>query len=332
VSEAAAPRPHPSPRRARGLAAPIGGATVPAMSGNAAAKWIFLAVIGAVDGIWMSVAGFHLGAGSLPCAAGAAVLAVIALIYFYTGRDERIMEFAHFGAQFLALSLVMVPLEYLAVSTNAPLADPAFAAIDRTMGLDWVAWAQWVAAHPAVHTVLFLAYGSLWPQAILTFVYNTHTRAGRRNSELWWITALASLATIAVSGFLPASNPWVYYGLVSMKDFLHAEQFAQQFAALRAGTMHVIDLANTQGLIQLPSFHTVLAIMLAYNFRHHRRLFPAAVVLDALIIAACPTEGSHYFVDLGAGAILAAATIPAVRAWERRLDRPRVPLRLAAAE
>lgn len=259
------------------------------MSGNAAAKWIFLAIVGAVDSIWMNIAGFHFGTGSLPCAAGAGLLVAIALFYFYMERDDRIVDFAHFGAQFLVLSLVMVPLEYLAVSTNLPLADPAFAAIDRASGLSWVSWAQWVLAHPAVHEGLFLAYNSLWPQAILAFVYNTHTRSGRRNSELWWITAIASLVTIAGGGLAPALSAWVYHGLATVSDFPHM----LQFVAVRAGTLHVIDLADTRGLIQLPSFHTVLAIMLAYNFRHHRWLFSAAVFLNALVIVACPTEGGH---------------------------------------
>lgn len=213
----------------------------------------------------------------------------------------------------------MVPLEYLAVATNFPLVDPALAGIDHAMGLDWFAWAQWVTAHPAVHFVLFLVYGSLWPQAVLTFVYNVHTRASHRNSELWWTTAIASLVTVAGGGLAPALSAWVYHGLATMRDFPHM----LQFAALRAGTMHVIDLGNTQGLVQLPSFHTILAIMLAYNFRHHRWLFAAAVVFDALVIVACPSEGGHYFVDLAAGAVVAVVTILIVRAWERRLDRPR---------
>ena len=112
-----------------------------------------------------------------------------------------------------------------------------------------------------------------------------------------------------------------------MDDFLHA----QQFAAARAGTMHVLGLYNTEGLIQLPSFHTVLAIMLAYNFRDRRWLFAAAVVLDALIILSCPTEGSHYFVDLVAGAVVAVLGIIAVRNWERRLGSLRQGVDLAVA-
>jgi hypothetical protein len=298
------------------------------MSPNACAKWLFVAAIGTLDWVWMNAAGFRFGDGFLACAAAACALAAIALVYFYTERDERIRDFAHFGAQFLALSLVLIPLESLAVSTNAPLADRSFVALDQGMGLDWVAWAQWVSAHSLIHWALGVAYASIWLQTILAFMFNVHARANQRNSELWWIIAFSSLLTIAGGAVLPASNPWIYNGLAAVDDFLHA----QQFAALRAGTMHVLGLYNTEGLIQLPSFHTVLAIMLAYNFRHHRWLFTAAIVLDTLIILSCPTEGSHYFVDLIAGAAVAAVAIVAARGWERWLDSWRPGFALAVVK
>ena len=58
----------------------------------------------------------------------------------------------------------------------------------------------------------------------------------------------------------------------------------------------------------------------------------AAIVLDTLIILSCPTEGSHYLVDLIAGAAVAAVAIIAVRAWERRLDSFRSGLALAVVK
>jgi hypothetical protein len=111
----------------------------------------------------------------------------------------------------------------------------------------------------------------------------------------------------------PATNPYVYYGLEGADHFLHM----QHFVGLRDGTIHVVKHINDEGLIQLPSFHTILAIMLTYNVRHNRWLFTAAVVLNTALILSCPSEGSHYFVDLIAGAAVAAATIWGVRGLGR---------------
>jgi hypothetical protein len=275
---------------------------------------LLLLLVGLVDWLWMSWAGFHVGPGVLQTTGFIILLMCISIFYFYTGRDDRIMHFAHFGAQYLSLFAVMTVLSYLTVSTKAPLVDHALDIIDKKMGLDWVAWTKWVGAHPGVGGAFFIAYGSLPAQQFFCYVRNVHMRANWRNSEIWWITFFSALVTIAASAMFPASNPYIYYGLEKADHFLHMVQFL----GLRDGTMHVIGFSNAQGLIQLPSFHTVLAIMLTYNLRHNLWLLSPALVLNTLLILSCPSEGSHYFIDLVAGAAVAGATIWGVR----RLQRP----------
>jgi hypothetical protein len=239
------------------------------------------------------------------------LLILITLFYFYTGRDQRILGFAHFGAQLLSLYALIMPLSYLAVSTDAPIVDRALDAIDKSLGLDWVASTEWVAAHPNLRWGLSIAYDSLPIQALFCYIYNVHTREMWRNSEIWRITFISVLVTIAGSAAFPATNPYVYYGLEGADHFTHMKHFL----GLRDGTMHVITFIDAQGLIQLPSFHTILAIMLTYNLRHNRWLFATAAVLNTALILSCPSEGCHYFVDLLAGAAVAAATIWGVRRW-----------------
>jgi hypothetical protein len=270
---------------------------------------LLLLLVGLVDWVWMRWAGFHIGPGVIQSIGFISLLILISIFYFYTARDDRIMHFAHFGAQYLALFAVMTVLSYLAVSTDAPLVDPEFDAIDKALGLDWLAWTKWLTEHPTLRWGLFIVYGSLPAQQFFCYVRNVHTRANWRNSEIWWITFFSALVTIAGSAVFPANSPYVYYGLEKADYFLHMKQFL----GLRDGTMHIIGFTEAQGLVQLPSFHTILAIMLTYNLRHNRWLFSAAVVLNSVLILSCPTEGSHYFIDLVAGAAVAAATIWGVR-------------------
>ena len=118
------------------------------MSGEAAVRWLLLLLLGLVDWVWMGWAGFHFGPGVVQSIGFISLLILISIFYFYTGRDDRIMHFAHFGAQYLALFAVLTVLSYLAVSTNAPLVDDAFDAMDKAMGLDWVTWTKWLTEHP----------------------------------------------------------------------------------------------------------------------------------------------------------------------------------------
>jgi hypothetical protein len=290
---------------------------------EAAVKWSLLAFIALLDGIWLVSSGFHLGPGYSQALGWIVLLILVSLFYYYTGRDQRIMEFAHFGAELLSLYVLLIPLSYLAVATDFALADRVFDSIDKSLGLDWVAWTQWVKRHPRLEWLLFVAYGSLPFQALVCYIYNVHTRASWRNNEIWWITLASALVTIAGSAAFPASNPYVYYGLDTGKDFLDF----QHFLRLRDGTMHIIGLTDAQGLIQLPSFHTVLAIMFTYNLRHNRWLFSTALLLNTALILSCPTEGSHYFIDLFAGAVVVAATIWGVRSFGSRLGAQFSPLR-----
>ena len=262
--------------------------------------------IGLTDGLGVQWAKFQL-TGYIRFVVCFALIIAISLVY--SSRSPRLSEFARFGAQYLTLLFLLTLLGYVMVVTNAPLIDSTFDAVDKAAGLDWVAWAGWVTAHPVLHNILWLAYASLPIQTLFGCLYNAHTGAISRNAEIWWITLIGALLTIGISTLLPGVSAWVYYGLAGMQDFPHM----QQFEAIRTGTWHTIDFGNTQGFTQLPSFHTVLAIMLTYNLRHNRILLVAAVVLNTLVILSCPTEGGHYFCDIAAGALVAALTIWVVR-------------------
>jgi membrane-associated phospholipid phosphatase len=61
--------------------------------------------------------------------------------------------------------------------------------------------------------------------------------------------------------------------------------------------------------------------MFTYNLRHNRWFFSVAVILNIALVMSCPTEGGHYFIDLAAGAVVAAATIWGVRSIGGSLGR-----------
>ena len=287
----------------------VGGAIV---MNNSGLKWVSMLLVGSVGWALLNTVGLHLGREYLWGSCFISVLIPIALFYYYTDRNPRIMELAHFGAQYLFLLVVLDLLNCLAVSTDAPLVDSQLDMIDKAMRFDWVAWKEFVFAHPVLRHGLHIAYGSLPVQLFFCYTYNAHTRANWRNSEIWWITFITGLVTVVGCAAFPATNPYVYYGLEQADHFVHMQQFIE----LRAGTMHVLGKMSDEGLVQLPSFHTILAIMLTYNLRHNRWLFSIAAALNGALILSCPTEGSHYLIDLVVGAAVAGATIWSVRLLE----------------
>ena len=60
------------------------------------------------------------------------------------------------------------------------------------------------------------------------------------------------------------------------------------------------------------------AILFVYAMRRQRLALAVFVPLNVLLLAATPTVGGHYLVDLSAGAIIAVASIAVTRVLRRR--------------
>ena len=261
------------------------------------AIWGAILVVIAVDATWMKFAGISadpVGVAVLVWAVG--MLIAVAFFYFRTQRADPIMRAANSAAQLVAFTAAAAALSYLVTATNAPLADSALAASDKAIGFEWHSWAAWVQAHPLVHATFVLAYSSLLYQLVACVLFLALRKSA---DEFLWILIGSGLLTIAISGFVPAIG--------NLADAPHIPHFN----ALRAGTLHTIPIGQgSQGLIAFPSFHTTLAIIVAYALREIRWLFVVACILNLVVILSVPTEGGHYLVD-----VLAGAAVAALAAW-----------------
>jgi membrane-associated phospholipid phosphatase len=162
---------------------------------------------------------------------------------------------------------------------------------------------------PAINRLAKLFYGSSIAQIGALLVIFNVTRRLDRYRELVWLYVLTLLLVIPISWVIPAVGAWTYYGVANLTDAYHLPHFD----ALRAGTMSKIVLMGVNGLITFPSFHTALAVILAYVTRGIKYVFPIFVALNILMIAATPTTGGHYFVDIVAGLALVCAVIRVTR-------------------
>lgn len=84
---------------------------------------------------------------------------------------------------------------------------------------------------------------------------------------------------------------------------------------LRSVQLLQFNLSESPGLAALPSFHVMLALLLAYAVRHVRDVFPVAVGLSAVMIASAPTQVGHYLADAIAGIVFGVLSVVVVRRW-----------------
>ncbi|MGY3533826.1 membrane-associated phospholipid phosphatase [Bradyrhizobium embrapense] len=268
------------------------------------ALWLVIAIIAGIDLVWLRASGMSIAvAPAKPVMF--AIVASLALVYVWFRPDRRIAELATACAQLIAFTAVAAVLSYLTVTSNFPLVDRQLAAIDGALHLDWLAYFDWVDAHPEIKSILNTAYDSCLVQTAVLLVSLSACSRFEQMGEFVWLFMMALLVAIPISWIFPAASAWVQFDVIARADAYHLADFD----ALRAGQMTHIPLAEVNGLITFPSFHTALAVILIYASRGVKVLFPAFLVLNLLVIASTPTIGGHYFIDVIAGAVLVLCLI-----------------------
>ncbi|KAB1075808.1 phosphatase PAP2 family protein [Methylobacterium planeticum] len=251
---------------------------------------------------------------------GLACLALAAGAAFYRSvrPDERLAAAMTATAQLVAFTAVAGPLSYAVAGSGGPLWDATFLSWDRALGLDWRAYLAFVDAHPRLGFVFTLAYQSLLPQMLLAVTVLGFSGRFTACREFVMALILAALASIAVSGITPAMAMFVQLGLDPQADFPNLDPAAAfvhvaDLKSLRAGTFRVVSLRHLEGIITFPSFHAALGVIFARAFWASRWTRWPGLALNGVLIAATPIDGGHYFVDLIAGAAIAALAIAAAR-------------------
>lgn len=244
-----------------------------------------------------------------PVSCGALIFAA-GWFYRSVRNEPRLAAVLTATSQIIAFAAVGAPLSYVAARSGFPLQDALFNSWDRAwLHLDWTPIMQMVAERPNLRRVLLLAYSSFAVQTVTTvFALGVAGHLARLTTFIVAFIA-TTLITIAVSAVLPAVGPWVFLDLHSAtaNGFLPTSSTSWPvFLGLRDGAFHTINGMNSEGIITFPSLHAALGILFAAALWRVRGIKWAALGLNALMLIATPAYGSHYFVDVIAGVVLAA--------------------------
>jgi hypothetical protein len=170
---------------------------------------------------------------------------------------------------------------------------------------------MWIRERGWVRLILRLAYASLPLQIVVTVLVLSFSRVHRRNRELLLAATLALLVTSVGYAWLPALGPFV---TVPVPGTLPGDTvYVPHVEALRGPGPHRVDVVDLQGIVVLPSYHTVLGVLFVWAHRGLRWSFPVFLLLNLLMLASVPSEGGHYLVDLLAGLAVAVIAIAAAR-------------------
>jgi membrane-associated phospholipid phosphatase len=238
---------------------------------------------------------------------GASVI-FLALGWASTGRSPALARTGYAVACILVMSHVAVTLSYVVGTWGGPFRDDALRRADAQLGFSWTTWRMWLIGHPLLNALLSWIY----PQIILATIAVTLLVAMERDARPF-LRAIAVAFGFTVAGMLlvPAAGNDLTDPSVAIR------------LALEAGTFRTYDVAQATGLVTMPSFHAVLAVLCALACWPLRWLRWPAALYSVVMLVATVKSGGHYLVDVLAGVVVAF-----VSAWIARMPAVREPMTL----
>lgn len=253
------------------------------------------AIVGAYRGF-----GFNVGAETVLTTALLILLPLALALYgrVRSGLSALVTPCLCF-AQFSAFNGAIILLQFPLASLNFPVIDPQLVAIDKALGGDWPTHFAWLTSSPLITGTMTGIYQSLLIQIPVLCAI-----VGVLDPKRLRIFVLANTiglgATVAIATLLPAESALGYWGTPGF-----GSDPVNQFHAVRDGSLRMLDPGVLTGILTFPSYHTLLAILVALAFRGLPRVFPIVVAFQLAIVVTTRGVGGHYFADIAVGAALA---------------------------
>jgi hypothetical protein len=261
-------------------------------------------------------------------------LGFLAIGTFYTFRRDHPLIATLFNAMGLVQVAFLGAMASAALvfytGRSFPLADASLAAVDASLGFDWLAVMHWFDRHPLFDAAAQMAYQSILAQPFLVILLLALTRQAERVYAFIVMMVLALVVTSGIALFLPALGPYEFFG-VSAADHPHIALITEAKMTapilwLRAADFSIPMPEVTVGLISFPSYHSATALIYAWAAWRTPYLRWGVICVNSLMLIATPVHGSHYLVDVLAGLAVAAVSIAAIcalfAAWGRRRPAP----------
>lgn len=283
--------------------------------------WLFGTFIVGIEIFWILATNFTLEFGSTT---KPFILAIIAT-FIAAGFSIRKMDYlaiAIFSAAFFVLfGKAANVLNYLSHASGMPLADQMLANIETSIGINWLSILEYFNTHPLLAKTTMMTYDYLRLWSFMTVIALLVMQKHERLREFIILFAISATATIIIGAFLPAGGTYHYYqpniALMNNINPGAGRFFLPQLLAIHDGSLTHINLGKVVGLITFPSFHVIMALLMAWAMRKTILFVPAALISSGIIVGT-PVFGGHYFPDLIGGAIVTTFSIIAYYRWAGR--------------
>jgi hypothetical protein len=261
--------------------------------------FLLAAVLVAADLVWAVAGRFQVdlpGYGRI--AALTAALVAGGLFYQHKRREPAIAAML-LGAGFLcAFSAGASMLNYFLLTAHGPRSDAWLAGADRALGFDWAAVMTAMTHHPLANRALYFTYGIVLPEIALMTVALAWAGKADKVYRFCLAVAAGALITIFVWALMPSFGAFSVYAAPAGLSLALDHVYAQELVALLRDGPGRISPGDIKGLIGFPSYHGVLALIVAWYGREIPRLFWPLLGVNLLVLVATPVQGGHHLVDV----------------------------------
>lgn len=287
--------------------------------------------------VWMLIAAMAFAAATACWAAGLSITwqtfptipaviagcAAVTLFYRFFRPDPGILYATELITQILLIIFLGELLAYDAAAAGLPYRDAELLAADRWLGCNLQAYLGFVDSRPWLARLSLVAYMTmLWQAPIVFAILSLAGRVERLQD--FAVSLIVSLeVTIVIFALFPARG-WYGYLHIDPTAFPHLTFFATFVSHLedvRGGVLRAIPIDDIRGVISFPSYHAAAAVLAVWALWPIRFIRWPLLILNVLMIASTPIEGTHYFVDVIGGIAVSACSVLVV-VWTRHaIDR-----------
>lgn len=199
---------------------------------------------------------------------------------------------------FLMISVIAFATNAVQLTPFSPI-DNQLIKIDSFFGIHIEKIVAWIATKPWLTAILSLSYDSLpWQMAYLPLILIFARKFGYLR-EFYSLMLLTTLLGFIFYYFWPTVGPAAAIG----SPYFTTYQYATGLKFIEIHN-HLMPTTNEGGLIAMPSFHMIWALLCLNLSRCLPFIFFLLLPINLLLIASCVLLGWHYFIDLVGGVIL----------------------------
>jgi membrane-associated phospholipid phosphatase len=274
--------------------------------------WLFIAAMAAMTAAFYLAMGLSVTWEVFPKVPAAIVICVaLTLFYRFFRPDPAIFYATELMGQILLISVLGGLLTYGAAAVGLPYRDAQLLAADRWLGFDVKWYLSFVNSRPWLAQISLIAYVTMGWQAIIVFFVLLFTRRIERLQDFAMSMVVSMVITSVVFSLFPALG-WDVYLHIDHAEFPNISfimHYVPYLEAVRSGALRAIPVDAMHGIISFPSYHAAVAVIAVWALWPVRLFRWPLLILNALMIASTPIQGTHYLFDVIGGLAVCACTL-----------------------